>query len=97
MLLDLMLPGMNGEDIIKKTREEKEVPIIVISAKTSLQDKVNVLNIGADDYITKPFESEEIIARVNSLLRRFRKHDNIQSKEIYKFKNLTLEEETKED
>ncbi len=96
MLLDLMLPGMSGEEIISKIRDEKEIPIIVISAKTSLKDKVNVLNIGADDYITKPFESEEIIARVNSQLRRYRKYEiSTPSNEIYKFKNLTLEEETR--
>lgn len=96
VVLDLMLPGMNGEEIIKKTRDEKEIPIMVISAKTSLEDKVNVLNIGADDYITKPFEREEIIARVNSLLRRSRKYETIPSQaEIYRFKNLILEEETR--
>ena len=73
MLLDLMLPGASGEEIINKIRNEKEIPIIVISAKTSLKDKVNLLNMGADDYITKPFESEEIIARVNSQIRRYKK------------------------
>ncbi|CEJ73702.1 DNA-binding response regulator [[Clostridium] sordellii] len=96
ILLDLMLPGMSGEDIINKTREKKEIPIIVISAKTSLQDKVNVLNIGADDYIIKPFELEEVIARVNSLLRRYKKYEiNTPSNEVYKFKNIMLEEETR--
>ncbi|CEN24644.1 response regulator transcription factor [Paraclostridium sordellii] len=96
ILLDLMLPGMSGEDIINKTREKKEIPIIVISAKTSLQDKVNVLNIGADDYIIKPFELEEVIARVNSLLRRYKKYEiNTPSNEVYKFKNIILEEETR--
>ena len=96
MLLDLMLPGMSGEEIISKIRDEKEIPIIVISAKTSLNDKVNVLNKGADDYITKPFESEELIARVNSQLRRYRKYAiSTPSNEIYKFKNMTLEEETR--
>ena len=96
ILLDLMLPGMSGEEIINKTRDEKEIPIIVISAKTSLQDKVNVLNIGADDYIIKPFELEEVIARVNSLLRRYKKYEiNTPSNEVYKFKNIMLEEETR--
>lgn len=97
MLLDLMLPGVTGEEIINKIRGEKEIPIIVISAKTSLKDKVNLLNMGADDYITKPFESEEIIARVNSQIRRYKKFGvNIQINKEYKFKNLTLEEETRE-
>lgn len=97
MLLDLMLPGASGEEIINKIRNEKEIPIIVISAKTSLKDKVHLLNIGADDYITKPFESEEVIARVNSQIRRYKKFGvNIQINKEYKFKNLTLEEETRE-
>ncbi|WP_250674125.1 response regulator transcription factor [Paraclostridium ghonii] len=97
MLLDLMLPGVTGEEIINKIRGEKEIPIIVISAKTSLKDKVNLLNMGADDYITKPFESEKIIARVNSQIRRYKKFGlNIQLNKEYKFKNLTLEEETRE-
>lgn len=97
ILLDLMLPGMSGEEIIKKIRNEKEMPIIVISAKTLLNDKVNVLNIGADDYITKPFESEEIIARVNSNLRRYRKYKTeTMLDKVYKFKNITLDEESRE-
>ena len=97
ILLDLMLPGISGEEIIKKIRNEKEMPIIVISAKTSLNDKVNVLNIGADDYITKPFESEEIIARVNSNLRGYRKYKTETTLDkIYKFKNITLDEERRE-
>ena len=97
ILLDLMLPGMSGEEIINKIRNEKEMPIIVISAKTSLNDKVNVLNIGADDYITKPFESEEIIARVNSNLRRYRKYKTeTMLDKVYKFKNITLDEESRE-
>ena len=97
ILLDLMLPGMSGEEIINKIRNEKEMPIIVISAKTSLKDKVNVLNIGADDYITKPFESEEIIARVNSNLRGYRKYKTETTLDkIYKFKNITLDEERRE-
>ena len=97
ILLDLMLPGISGEEIIKKIRNEKEMPIIVISAKTSLKDKVNVLNIGADDYITKPFESEEIIARVNSNLRRYRKYKTeTMLDKVYKFKNIILDEESRE-
>lgn len=96
VLLDLMIPGITGEELIKEIRKEKETPILVISAKTSLEDKVNVLNIGADDYMTKPFESEEILARVNSMLRRYRRfaaHTNDKSE--YRFKKLILEEESR--
>ncbi len=97
ILLDLMLPGITGEELIKQIRTIKEIPIIVISAKTSLQDKVKVLNLGADDYITKPFESEEIIARVNSQLRRYRKFDmQLNKNKDYKFKELILDEESRQ-
>lgn len=99
ILLDLMLPGISGEELIKKVRLNKELPIIVISAKSSLEDKVNVLNIGADDYITKPFQGEEIIARVNSQLRRYRKSlvkDEIKEDNVYKFKDLILKVDSRE-
>ena len=66
ILLDLMLPGINGEEIIKKI---KSIPIIVISAKVSNEDKINSLLIGANDYITKPFDMDELLARVKVQLR----------------------------
>lgn len=67
ILLDLMLPGINGEDIVKKVN--KTLPIIVISAKTSSSDKAKVLLDGANDYITKPFEKIELLARIQVQLR----------------------------
>jgi DNA-binding response OmpR family regulator len=72
ILLDLMLPGITGEQLIPKIREKYVTPIIVISAKTTLEDKVHVLKNGADDYITKPFERDEVLARVEAVLRRSR-------------------------
>ena len=66
ILLDLMLPGLNGEKIIKII---KDIPVIVISAKISVEDKVNVLLDGANDYITKPFAKEELLARIKVQLR----------------------------
>ena len=71
ILLDLMLPGIMGEELIEQIREASEVPILVLSAKSSLEDRVNVLELGADDYLTKPFQREEVIARINSALRRY--------------------------
>jgi len=71
ILLDLMLPGITGEELIKNIRSRKDVPVIVISAKSSLQDKVNVLNIGADDYIVKPFSPSELVARVKAHISRY--------------------------
>ena len=74
VLLDLMLPGLNGEELIKKV---KNVPIIVISAKISVEDKVNVLLNGANDYITKPFAKDELLARIQVQLRKRNKNSPI--------------------
>lgn len=67
VLLDLMLPGMTGEEVLEQIRQEqkKEMPVLILSAKVSVQDKVKLLRLGADDYITKPFDPEEVIARVS--------------------------------
>ncbi|MDQ0164835.1 response regulator transcription factor [Bacillus horti] len=70
ILLDLMLPGKNGEELINLIREDSDIPIIVISAKVDIESKVQVLKMGADDYITKPFNQEEVIARVEVQLRK---------------------------
>ncbi|MEG2193995.1 MAG: response regulator transcription factor [Terrisporobacter sp.] len=99
VLLDLMLPGLSGEELIKEIRAKKHMPILVISAKTELENKVEVLNLGADDYITKPFELDEIVARVNSQFRRYRKFDSNtkeNSSVELKFKDLVLNEECRE-
>ena len=71
ILLDLMLPGLTGEEFIAEMRQKKTMPIIVLSAKAGLEDKVNVLRLGADDYLTKPFDMDELIARIASLIRRY--------------------------
>ncbi len=76
VIMDLMLPNLKGEDAILKLREESYVPIIILSAKSEDYDKVIGLNIGADDYITKPFNPLELIARVKSNLRRFYNYTN---------------------
>lgn len=70
ILLDLMLPGKSGEELIKEIRKKSTIPIIVISAKVAIEDKVQVLKMGADDYITKPFNREEVLARVEVQLRK---------------------------
>ena len=70
ILLDLGLPDMDGLDIIRKVRSWSSVPIIVISARTEDQDKIEALDAGADDYLTKPFSVEELLARLRSTFRR---------------------------
>ena len=87
ILLDLMLPGINGEEIIQQI---KEIPIIVISAKSSNDDKVNILLEGANDYITKPFNTEELLARVKVQLRiKDKKKENVE----LKYKEMFLNED----
>ena len=73
VLLDLMLPGLTGEEFIAKVRQHGTMPIIVLSAKAGLEDKVNVLRMGADDFIPKPFDNLEVLARVEAQLRRVKK------------------------
>ena len=71
ILLDIMLPGLDGYEVCREIRRESKVPIIMLSAKTEVFDKVLVLELGADDYIIKPFDSKELVARVKAVLRRY--------------------------
>ncbi len=71
ILLDLMLPGMDGYQVCREIRTKSNVPIIMLSAKGEIFDKVLGLELGADDYIMKPFDSKELVARVKAVLRRF--------------------------
>ena len=71
ILLDIMMPKIDGIEVAKKVRETNAIPIIMLSAKSEDYDKINGLNSGADDYITKPFNPLELIARVNSAIRRY--------------------------
>ena len=70
-IIDIMMPVMDGITLIMKMREKTNIPIIVLSAKSEVTDKIVGLNVGADDYITKPFNAVELTARVNSLIRRY--------------------------
>ena len=72
MLLDIMLPGMDGYQVCREVRTHRELPIIMLSAKGEIFDKVLGLELGADDYIEKPFDSKELVARVKAVLRRFK-------------------------
>ncbi|WMJ87947.1 response regulator transcription factor [Anaerocolumna sp. MB42-C2] len=97
ILLDLMIPGITGEELIKEIRQKDNTPIIVISAKSTLEDKVNTLKSGADDYITKPFAREEVLARVEAMLRRSdRPKINNGNVEVYTFKNLIIDPKSRE-
>lgn len=70
ILLDVMMPEMNGWEVCKKIREYSDIPIIMVTAREQKEDIVKGLKLGADDYITKPFDEEELVARIDALLRR---------------------------
>ncbi|MBE5874552.1 MAG: response regulator transcription factor [Lachnospiraceae bacterium] len=95
MIMDLMMPGMDGLTLLKKLRGEKglKMPILVLSAKSALMDKVELMTAGADDYMTKPFEPEELLVRVMALLRRSEGGGTLgreQDSQVLNYKKLTL-------
>ncbi len=71
IILDVMMPDMNGFQVLQKIREKNNVPVLMLTAKSDEEDKVSGLRLGADDYLTKPFGISELMARVNSLIRRY--------------------------
>ncbi|MDU7241302.1 response regulator transcription factor [Clostridium sp.] len=81
IILDIMMPKVNGIEACLKIREEREMPIIMLSAKSEDMDKILGLNTGADDYLTKPFNPLELVARVKSQLRRYKRFNNTLAKE----------------
>lgn len=97
ILLDLMIPGISGEEVILKIREITNAPIIVVSAKTTKKTKLELLEKGADDFICKPFDPDDLVARVNSNLRRYLEFSIDQEKksEILSYKDITLNIESK--
>ena len=86
IILDVMLPSMNGFEICRRIKREKQSPIIMLSAKDSVMDKVNGLQIGADDYIAKPFAIEELLSRIEVV---FRRQDNLNNY-IVRFKDIVI-------
>lgn len=88
ILLDLMLPGLAGEEVLKRVREQSDIPIIGLSAKSDIPSKVGLIQNGADDYLTKPFDNHELIARIEAVLRRYTKHTPDES--LFIFKDLSL-------
>ena len=89
VILDLMLPGMNGYEICQNIRIKSTIPILILSAKIDEFDKVKGLNLGADDYITKPFRPRELLARVNAQLRRSQVF-NKENLEIIDIENIRI-------
>lgn len=92
-ILDIMMPGMDGNEVCAKIRQTSTIPIIMLSAKDSESDKVSGLVNGADDYVTKPFNTSELIARVNSKLRRYHSFGGVESKtsDVVNIENLWMD------
>ena len=96
VLMDVMMPGMDGIRTTMKIRETSSVPIIFLSAKSEDVDKILGLNIGADDYVTKPFEPLELMARVKAQLRRYQKYNNVKEENIIDFRGIVINNDTHE-
>ena len=93
ILLDLMLPDLSGEKILQQIRKNSDIPILIISAKGEVNSKISLLQNGADDYITKPFVFEEVLARLETVLRRSKK--SFDQHPIYTYKDIVLDDSAK--
>lgn len=91
VILDLMLPGMDGLEVTQRLRTEGNIPILMLTAKDTITDRVQGLDAGADDYMTKPFELDELLARVRALLRR----TQLERAPVLSFNDLTLDTSTR--
>lgn len=94
IILDIMLPYKSGDEILREVREFSDIPIIVVSAKENVQFKADLFKIGVDDYVVKPFDLLELLARIETNLRRYLKLTSQQT--LYKHKNITLNYDLKE-
>lgn len=94
VLLDLMLPGLSGEECIAALREKSTMPILVLSAKMGTEDRVNVLRLGADDFVPKPFENSEVLARVEAQIRRYKRFSAPAGRGPLRHGPLTLDRES---
>ncbi|AIS52263.1 response regulator [Thermoanaerobacter kivui] len=93
VLLDIMLPEIDGFEVLKKIREHSDIPVIMLTAKYEVKDKVEGLDIGADDYVTKPFSIEELFARVRAALRKKKPH---LKKDVLRYSDITMDLTTHE-
>lgn len=94
IILDLMLPGISGEALIEKVRKVNKMPIIVVSAKPDVEDRINVLKLGADDFLGKPFNINELVARVDSQIRRYTQYSSVIQENNIRYKNLILDRDS---
>ena len=90
VLLDIMMPDMDGYIVCRRIREFSQVPIIMVTARGDDKEKVEGLNIGADDYVTKPFSASELAARVRAVLRRVSSQE-IAQEAVFRYRNMTID------
>lgn len=97
IILDLMLPGIDGFDVCRKIREKKDIPILMVSAKKDDIDKIRGLGLGADDYMTKPFSPSELVARVKAHLARYERlmKSSAQENEIIEIRGLKIDKDAR--
>ena len=97
LILDVMMPHINGFELCKMIRQESDKPIIILSARGEADDKIKGIDLGADDYLSKPFEARELVSRVHSLLRRTQKGSTFGSDQIFQIdKDMLNKPESKE-
>ncbi len=96
IIMDIMMPGEDGIKVVERIRETSDVPIIFLSAKSELNDKLKGLDIGGDDYMTKPFEILELKARIKSIIKRSSTTTEKKDKKVYKIGNLKVDQDTKQ-
>ncbi|OLT25632.1 DNA-binding response regulator [Kytococcus sp. CUA-901] len=97
LVLDVMLPDLDGFTITRRLRErDQHMPVLFLTARDSVDDKVKGLTVGGDDYVTKPFSLEEVVARIRAILRRSRAEDQADEDRVLTFEDLTLNEDTYE-
>lgn len=94
VLLDLMLPYQSGDSVLSKVREFSQVPVIILSAKDTVRTKIDLIRIGADDYITKPFDLDELLVRIEAVLRRCSPSQTIENSTI-EFKDIVIDKQNK--
>ena len=97
VILDVMMPGMDGFQVLKKIRETSNIPVLMLTAKNNEEDKVSGLRLGADDYLTKPFSINELMARVNSIIRRYKtlNHAFTEDNNCIMLKDMTIDKENR--
>lgn len=91
MLLDLMLPFRSGDVVLKKLREFSQLPVIVLSAKDTVQTRIDVIRMGADDYITKPFDLDEVAVRIGAVLRRTGRKAGTEGQEQIRYRDMVMD------